>query len=90
MKRPLPFYHLDQLPDPKSEPEFYNVAHSRHLKHIALLLMMNQIRKYDPEKMSDESCRSQLAKLSALQEVIDFDLLITQENTQPEEPELPL
>ncbi len=79
-----PFYTLDKVPGAEKEPEFWATLQSPHFQHSVNFLILNEIRKYNPEIMSDESCRSQLAKLKAWQELLDFPTGILNKDKTPE------
>ncbi len=71
-KKHIPFFRLDEIPDSKDNPEFWSLVNNPHLCQCILFLIVNEIRKYDPEALSNESCRTELAKLKALQELLDL------------------
>lgn len=66
------FLHLDELPDEKSSPEFWGLITSENFKAVANFLIVNEIRKYPIESLSDSACRVQLARIKAFQEMLDF------------------
>ncbi len=78
-----PFYTIDEIPDPEKNPEFWSTIQSPHFKSSINFLIINEIRKYSPETMSSASCRTQLAKLKAWQELLDLPKgLLNQEDKE--------
>ena len=60
-----PFHYLDQIPTAESDPNFWNVITSPHFLNVANYLILNELRKYPAESLSDNACRVQLAKMQA-------------------------
>ena len=79
-----PYYTMEDIPDPKKDPEFWSTLQSPHFKNTVNFLIINEIRKYNPEVLSDESSRSQLAKLKAYQELLDFPTAILNQGKELE------
>jgi hypothetical protein len=67
-----PIYDKSGIPKPEENPEFYAVITNPNYAHINVLMILNELRKYEPEALNDQQCRTQLAKLKAFQSMIDF------------------
>jgi len=67
-----PIYNLTDLPEPDKEPEFWTFIADPNFKVVANLMILNEIRKYVPEQLTSEACRTQLAKIRAYQELLDL------------------
>lgn len=63
---------MDELPTPESTPEFWRDIQSDHVKNNINFQILNEIRKYEPELLSEAACRVQLAKLKAMIEMLDL------------------
>lgn len=67
-----PILNLDQIPKEDKDPEFWGIITSPHYSRVLNFVIINEIRKYDPETLSEPACRVQLAKIKAIQELMDF------------------
>ncbi len=73
MNRPtIPFFTLEDIPKPEENPEFWQIVNAPAFQQCINFLIINEIRKYDPETMSDQSAVAQLAKLKGWQELLDL------------------
>ena len=79
-----PFYLAEDIPNEKDDPEFWQTLQSPGFKHSINFLIINEIRKYDPEALSTASIRSQLAKLKAYQELLDLPKALLEKDKEPE------
>lgn len=61
-----------EIPTPEANPEFYALITNPIYANINVLMIINELRKYEPEVLNDAQCRTQLAKLKAFQTMIDF------------------
>jgi len=80
-----PIYDLEGIPKPEIDPEFWEFIQNPNFKRVANLLLINEARRYDPATLSNESCRSQLAKLSACAAMIDLPQTLLQKPITVEE-----
>ena len=71
-----PIYKLDFLPDPKEDPDLWKFIDDPNLPRLINAVMLNEVRKYQPETLNNEQCRTQLARLKAFQEIIDLPLAL--------------
>ena len=77
---------FEDIPDAEKDPEFWSVIQSEAYKKVANLLLLNEVRRYNPAELTNESCRSQLAKIKAFQEMIDLpQILLVEKQTVEEE-----
>lgn len=86
-----PFLNLDDVPTPEKDPEFWTLITNPNFKTTINYLILNEIRKYNPEQLSADACRVQLAKLKAWEELLDFpNALISagEKETLNDEPDL--
>lgn len=65
-------YKIDEIPTVEEDPEFWKFIENPVFKININFLILNEIRKYQPEQLSDIGCRTQLAKIKAWQELLDF------------------
>lgn len=65
-------YDLSFIPDEAKDPELWNMLRGDKFKAVLNLLILNEIRRYNPETLNDAQCRTQLAKLNAYLNAIDF------------------
>ncbi len=79
-----PFYLAEDIPDPKEDSEFWQTMQSPGFKHSVNFLIINEIRKYNPESLSVASTRTQLAKLKAYQELLDLPKALLDKDKEPE------
>jgi len=78
-------FSIDDIPKPEIDPEFWEFVQNPNFKRVANLLLVNEARRYDPASLSNESCRSQLAKLSAFAHMIDLPQILLQKTIAVEE-----
>lgn len=84
-----PYYTLDNIPDAEKNPDFWRIVQSPEFKHTVNFLILNEIRKFDPASLTNDSTRSQLAKLKAWQELLDLpDALLNKDKEAPPSDEL--
>ena len=67
-----PFYDRSGIPSEEKNPEFYSFITNDIYAHINVLMILNELRKYDPETLNDQQHRTVLGKLKAFQTMIDF------------------
>ena len=84
-----PFYLTENIPDQEEHPEFWSLLSNPHLSQCIIFLIINEIRKYDPEALTAEGCRSQLAKLKGFQELLDFPDALLRKDTPLPSDEIP-
>lgn len=53
-------------------PRFWQVLESLELKQALLFAMVNELRSFSIDGLSDPQCRSRLAKVQAFANMIDF------------------
>jgi hypothetical protein len=87
----IDFPPLKESDNGKTLHPFYKVAFSREWKDTAITLLLNEIRKSNPDKDSDERNRATLAKLKSYGEMIDIEAAIREikKQEEPAEDELP-
>lgn len=66
------FTRISDLPTEKQDPEFWTLVGNPNLKKCVVLLILNELRRYPVEGLTDPSTRSVLAKLKGYQEMIDL------------------
>lgn len=66
------FLNINEPPDPKLYPEFWNLIQDKNFALAVNFLVINEIRKYAPEQLNSDQCRTQLGKIKALQELLDL------------------
>lgn len=66
-----PFYEWDKLPN-AADSKFWNIFESPEYKHGINFQILNELRFQDPNVLTDAQCRTQLSKLFALVNVLDF------------------
>lgn len=64
--------NLTDFPTEEKDPEFWGTITSPQFKKVVGFLLLNETRKYNPEKLPIAACRTQLARLKTLQELYDF------------------
>lgn len=64
--------NLEDFPSEEKDPEFWATLTSPHFQKSVGFLLLNETRKYQPEILTDDACRSHLAKIKALQELYDL------------------
>lgn len=67
-----PILNLSDIPEADKDPEFWGIITSPHYTRVMSFMLINEVRKYDPETLSEPACRTQLAKIKAIQEIMDF------------------
>lgn len=77
---------LDDIPDEEADPLFYAAASNNTLKGLLNFQIINEIRKYDVERLTNRQCALILSKLKAMTERID--LLANVSELTKEEPPL--
>lgn len=85
-------YNLEDIPDPKQEPEFWSMLNNPNFKQVVNFIILNELRKYNPETLNDAQCRTELAKLKAYQELIDLPqglMISSKEDPLVLNPEIP-
>lgn len=65
-------YSVDDIPTEDQDEKFYEFIRDDKFKAIANLLILNELRKYDPEAITSEACKVSLAKMKAYQELLDL------------------
>jgi hypothetical protein len=65
-------YNERGLPSEEQDPKLWQMIGGQEFKRVMMLLMLNEVRKYPPETLNDQQCRTQLAKISAYRDAIDF------------------
>lgn len=95
----LDLHYIDLKDLPPVEPAkagdkrhpFYEIAFSRHWKDANIMLALNEIRKSEPEKDTDEKNRATLGKLKAYIQMMDIEYAVeaVQTKTDVSEEELP-
>lgn len=78
-------YQLEDFPKSNSKDkediEFWNTLESKAFRNSALFVLLNTIRMADPITLTDAMCRTQLSKLYAMMNLIDFkDILVENQN----------
>lgn len=80
---------IEDIPSPVIDPHLYAAADNPTLKGILAFQVINEIRKYEPEALTNRQCAIQLAKLRAMVERIDIikdiDSMINKEENITEE-----
>ena len=79
------YFNIKDIPEADKEPDFWQFIGNEDFKEVALLMILNEIRKYEPETLTAEACRSQLAKIKAFAEMIDIPAFLEnrgQENVE--------
>lgn len=66
------FTKVERLPTEKEDPEFWSLVGNPDLNKCIVLLILNELRRYPVEGLTDQSTRSVLAKLKGYQELIDL------------------
>jgi hypothetical protein len=66
------YYNLAEIPEPEKDPQLWDLINHPRFKDLPNVLILNEIRKYDPATLTSEACRTQLAKLKAFSEVMDL------------------
>lgn len=79
-----PFYYLDTIPDAEKNPDFWNIITSPHFSNVANYLIINEVRKYSAENITDAACRVQLAKIQAYANLLDLPRALL--NNKDEDP----
>jgi len=77
-----PIYSPDNIPTVEEDPEFWATITSPGFKKTTNLLILNEIRRYAPETLTDVQARTQLSKIKAYQELLDFPNALTDSNEQ--------
>lgn len=62
----------EEIPNEENDPNLYAAADNPTLKGILVFQIINEIRKYNPEELTNRQCALQLAKLKAMTERIDL------------------
>ena len=65
-------YSVKDIPTEEQDNQFYEFIRNDRYKEIANLLILNELRKYDPEALTPEACKVTLAKMKAFQELLDL------------------
>jgi hypothetical protein len=55
---------------------FWDLLENEELKKGVIFLILNELRKYPPEKLTDAACRTQLAKLVGWAEILDLPTFV--------------
>jgi hypothetical protein len=82
---------LEDIPDAESDPGMHSSASNKSLQGLLVFQVLNEIRKYDPESLTNRQCALVLAKAKALIERIDLlanvsELTKKEEHTTEEMP----
>lgn len=92
-KEPAPLrqpFYLDQIPTPEENPSFWDTFQNKEYAYGINLLILQEIRRADPMNLSDNQCRTQLSKIHALTEALDFQRQLKISDTAlPYQDELP-
>lgn len=84
---------FDSIPerDKKKVPEFHRIIESPAWIDTNMLLIINKLRRVNPEIDSNEANRANLAALKTLSELVDWSYCVSENQKQPEssEDELP-
>jgi hypothetical protein len=67
-------YNERGIPTEEADPKFWQTLGGAEFKRVMSLLIFNEIRRYNPETLNDQQCRTQLAKIKAYQDAIDFSI----------------
>lgn len=86
------YYNLAEIPEPEKDSELWDLINHPRFKEIPTVLILNEVRKYDPATLTSEACRTQLAKIKAFSEMLDLPSFLqnrnnTQETSTDEIPE---
>lgn len=86
-----PIHRTEDLPTEEEDPEFWTFIANENIPRIANFMLLREVRKYDPETLNSEQCRTQLAKIKAFQEMIDLPFVLkNQNNTEGQASDNPL
>ena len=67
-----PIYNISDFPDAKKDPKMWEIIKAPSFQQVVSLLIFNEIRKFDPAVLNDQQTRTQLGRLKAYQELLDF------------------
>lgn len=63
---------LEDFPTEEKDPNFWNLLKDKNFKTSVNFMVLNEVRKSDPSRLTDLQCRSQLAKIFAFVSILDF------------------
>ena len=84
-------FNIKNIPKPEEDKDLWAVIGSPKLPYLVNLLILNEIRKVNPSKLTFEESVAHAAKLKALQDLMDLpSFLLEKEMQLPPEEELEL
>lgn len=83
-----PRYEIKDFPkigsELKEDINFWNTLDSPHFKNSTLFILLNTVRMADPANLTNDQCRTQLSKIHAMTQLIDFKQILV--DNQDEKP----
>lgn len=81
----IPFIYTDEIPDNESNPDFWSSVENPHFRNSLNFLIINEIRKNQVINLTDNQCRSVLAKLEGYVSMLDLPKAIIRSTEEQEE-----